>query len=94
MRRLYVVLKHALAFGVHQTEAVLRICVTLFRRFVESLHGFLVVLRHALAVGVHHAEIVLRFRVTLFRRLQGQTMRSLIVTLFQTLLPHLPGHPP
>ena len=63
-----VVLCHALALAVHDTEVVLGVGDTLLRSLPEPLRRLCVALRHALALAVLDTEVELSFGVTLWPR--------------------------
>jgi hypothetical protein len=58
-----IVLRDALALGVHQAEIELSLGVSLIRGKAEPLRGFHVVLRNAFALKVRHAAIELDIRI-------------------------------
>src|SRR5205823_3903664 len=63
---LSVVLRDALAVGIHEGEAVLSVRVALVSGFAVPAESFGIVLRHSLPVGTHTPELGLSFCVTLF----------------------------
>ena len=60
-----VVLRHALAVGMHSAEVVLRVGVPLLGGTAKPASSFRIILRHALTFVVHDAEVVLRSGVPL-----------------------------
>ena len=64
-----IILRHALAFGIHRAKVVLRSGMPLLGRFPKPLHRFLIILRHTFAFGIHRAKVALRHGIPLLGRL-------------------------
>ena len=60
-----VVLRHALAVGVHDSQVKLGVHVPLLGSKAKPFHRFSAVLRHASAVPMHDTQVLLGSRVTL-----------------------------
>ena len=79
--RLGVVLLHALAMIVHETQIVLSPCVSLLRRLLVPLPCLGVVLLHALAIFVHVTQIELSIWESLLSCLSKQALRFIHLPL-------------